>query len=597
MKTIKETPKRKEISSKTKKIIIAAISGIIVIAIVVGCIMVINKNSRKYNVTKITEYNYYTMVKNGKTGIIDKQGNLLIEPTYASIRIPNPEKPVFVCISNYDAETGKYESKVVNEKNEEIFKEYEQVDAIYLKEVVSNVPYEKTVLKFKKDNKYGLIDLNGKIIVKPIYDDISNMPYKEGELIVKQNDKYGVINIKGTVLVEIKYDSITGDNYYSKETEYKEDGYIVGIKTEEGFRYGYINAEGKMFLKTEYNKVYRMTDIEETDSYLVAEKSGQAGLYKNDKNILEHQYQGIEYDDINKLLVVEKNAKYGVMDITGKVILTVDYDTIDIEGIYIYGDKDNQTFVYDTKGNKQDTPKYSSVIPTENEKYNITIDNNGKYGIETKEGQILVTNKYNYIEYLYDNYFIAGNAEGKSGIINDKDEVKVSIQYDVIQKLDNCDIIQTILSNNNILELFDRTMSKLISLADGKLTLADNYIKVYSSTQTKYFGVDGKEKKNTELFSNNTLYAKEQNGKWGFVDKQGNTKVDFTYDKVTEVNAYGFAGVRMNDKWGVMNAKGEIIVEPIYQLDERNGEPDFIGKYYKVISGYGEQYYTDDTVL
>ena len=46
-----------------------------------------------------------------------------------------------------------------------------------------------------------------------------------------------------------------------------------------------------------------------------------------------------------------------------------------------------------------------------------------------------------------------------------------------------------------------------------------------------------------------------------------------------------------------MNAKGEIIVEPIYQLDERNGEPDFIGKYYKVVSGYGEQYYTDDAVL
>ena len=97
-----------------------------------------------------------------------------------------------------------------------------------------------------------------------------------------------------------------------------------------------------------------------------------------------------------------------------------------------------------------------------------------------------------------------------------------------------------------------------------------------------------------EIFPENTLFASEKDGKWGFVDKNNNVKIDYQYDKVTELNELGFAGIKKDGKWGVIDKDGNIILEPTYTIPEQNGEPYFIGKYYKVISGYEEEYYTDD---
>ena len=77
---------------------------------------------------------------------------------------------------------------------------------------------------------------------------------------------------------------------------------------------------------------------------------------------------------------------------------------------------------------------------------------------------------------------------------------------------------------------------------------------------------------------------------WGFVDKDGNKVVDYNYDEVTEVNKYGFAGIKQNGRWGIVDENGKIIVNPKYKLNDI--EPIFIGEYYQVIYGNGEIYYT-----
>ena len=61
---------------------------------------------------------------------------------------------------------------------------------------------------------------------------------------------------------------------------------------------------------------------------------------------------------------------------------------------------------------------------------------------------------------------------------------------------------------------------------------------------------------------------------------------------VTEFNEYGFAGIKLDGKWGVINENGEIIQDPIYELD--NISPIFIGKYYKANEWYRNNYYTDE---
>ena len=87
-------------------------------------------------------------------------------------------------------------------------------------------------------------------------------------------------------------------------------------------------------------------------------------------------------------------------------------------------------------------------------------------------------------------------------IIDDgsKDEESLK-KLEEIQKLDNSDIIQAMAGN--VLELYNKQMSKIISMEDGKLDIKDNYIKVYSATQTAYVSLDGSIKTDFEIFPEN----------------------------------------------------------------------------------------------
>lgn len=585
----------KKDNKKLKQISIIVIIAIILITAITGVIIAINKSKENYELDKISneDINYYKIMSNGKSGIIDKTGKVIIEPKYNTIKLPNPKKPIFICIYDYNAVSGEYKTKVLNEKNEEILKNYENVNTIDIKEVVSSIPYEKTVLQYQKDGKYGIINFEGKSIIKPIYEEIRNMPYREGELIVKKQGKYGVVSINGGKLLDCKYDYITGDNYYSEEKKYELDGYIVGLNNEDGkMQYGYINNKREQILDVEFDKIYRMNDVKDDENiYLLAEKDGKIQLYKNNKLLLDNNYQSINYSEDSKLLILQKDGRYGVTDLNGKQILSVDYEQIRIPGDYIIAIKDGKQVIFDLVGTQKENLAYTNILKTENENYNITVDKNDKYGVINKDGNILIGNKYNYIQYLYDNYFIVGGETGKSGIINDKGEEILPIKYEVIQKLDKNNIVQAMVGN--VLELYSKEMNNIVSMENGKIEINDEYIKVYSNNQTTYVSNDGTLKTNFEIFNNN-IFASVREGKWGFVDKDNNVVVDYQYDKVTEVNELGFAGIKKDGKWGVIDGKANIILEPTYKIPEQNGEPYFIGKYYKVISGYEIEYFTDD---
>ena len=72
--------------------------------------------------------------------------------------------------------TKEYETVVYNEKKEVLFSNYKNVQSISIYTNVNSTPYEKSVLTYKENGKYGLINLEGKQITKPIYDEISLTP-------------------------------------------------------------------------------------------------------------------------------------------------------------------------------------------------------------------------------------------------------------------------------------------------------------------------------------------------------------------------------------------------------------------------------------
>ena len=560
---------------------------ILILAIIIGVsYYFITTNNKKYEIEKVEQYNYFLLKQDGKTGVIDRSGNIVIDVKYDDIKIPNPQKDVFVCYSGEN-------SQILNSQKEQILNNYQDVEPIKLQNIASNLMFEKSVLSYKENDKYGLINFQGKKITKPIYDEISGLSYKEGELLVKQNDKYGVINIKGHKLIDIEYDKIAVDGYYTNDDGYKYAGYIITTTTQEGYRYGYINYNGKLILKPEYNELSRITDIMDNENaYLLCAKNGQFGVNKDEKEIVKNEYQSISYDKTNDLLVVEKSKKYGIASLDGKIIVPAQFLQIDVIGNYLYAKNEQGTIVYDNQGKETNMDTNISILNTENEKYKIKIDNQNetKYGLITKEGKELIEEKYSYMEYLYNDYFIVSNENSKLGVVNNKDAVKIPIENDSVQKVEGTDLIQAVVANTT--KLYDKTMNNICEMENATVEVNSDYIKIYNDKQIQYFSKDGKELKNTDTYPNNELFSKQENGKWGFVNKNGSMVVEAKYDKVTEFNEYGYAAVNKDGKWGAINKKGEEVVEPIYTIND-NKEPSFIGKYYQVKYGFGEVYYTD----
>ena len=201
------------------------------------------------------------------------------------------------------------------------------------------------------------------MITKPIYEEIESLENKEGELLVKKDGKYGVISQKGACIIKNEYDGIIADGYYDEQHKYALSGYIVLLKTEEGYRYGYINYKRKKVLDVNYNDIYRELGIEDPENaYLEITRNGQVGLVKNREIIIKTVYQSIEYDNYNNIFILQRGSKKGISNTTGKIIVPVQYDQINIKGIRIQAvGNDGITTYFDISGNKP-KPNYGIAI-------------------------------------------------------------------------------------------------------------------------------------------------------------------------------------------------------------------------------------------
>ena len=508
-----------------KKVISIIIILIIAIIIALGAYFVIQKNNeekRNYEIAQITDYKYYVIKEEDKYGVIDSEGNKIIETQYDNVKIPNPEQAVFVC---YEGE----ETKVLNENSEEILTQYKGLEPLRLKNILSDLMYEKTVLKYSENGKYGILDFTGKKLTKAIYDEIDTLQSKEGELLVKIENKYGVININGATLVKTEYDKIESDKYYDEELGYKNAGYIVTQTTDEGYRYGYVNSNGKEIIEPKYNELSRITEISNSnDVYIICAENGKYGLLKNNSKIINNDYQSLVYNSSNKTIIALKGKRYGAFSLDGKNIVPFEYKQIDSTGDYLYAtSSDEIVTVFDNNGEKVDIDQNLKILNTENESYKIYIQaEEGKtiYNIY-KNGEQVTKNSYTYIQYLFDNYFIACDQNGKLGVIDDNENTKIEFNYNSIQRIDDTKMIETQNTNTKITEIYSSQMNKICELIDASIENKGEYIKLYNENETKYISKEEKEVTNIE-------------------------------DKIKENN------------------------------------PEFIGQYHKVVYGNGEIYYT-----
>ncbi len=341
-----------------------------------------------------------------KWGIIDKDGNIIKKATYSYIgdsdSFPFSAFDDGVALYNvggtvkYIGETGY---KVVGGKWGVIDSTGEELTSAKYDEIF---PYSNGYAVFRSGSKYGLLDDKGVVVLNKGYDRLS--AYSNGALVfgVKSGKdyKYGIIDVKGKVLAKAKYDYISNVDY----RYYKASGEIV-----------------------EYN-----TFKEGAASYLVVDKNGKArvGVISSDgKELTKALYDRIGFRWVDGRAVVLKGEKFGVVDNKGKVIVPVSYTLVG--GTNLAGDENawlpilNKNFIaYAVNGDSyRNTVSYDA-------KYGI-MDNTGKI-IKSPSNILIWQSAYDPdIDYVF--YSVLDRSgDTKWGVLNKKGNVAIKAGYDSI---------------------------------------------------------------------------------------------------------------------------------------------------------------------
>ena len=468
-----------------KKVFAVIIAFIVLIMCIFMIKGILDKDETKEN---ISSKDYFAAYENNKWGVIDSSGNIVIDPSYQEmIIVPNSKSDVFLCTYDVNYDTGEYKTKALNSKNEEIFTDYDQIEAISSTDENNNLSYDGNVLRVQKDGKYGLIDLSGKSLLPCEYDNITSVEGVEGAIKITKDGKVGVADDKGQILIPTEYNNAEGLGTQSSQ------GFIV--QNEEG-KYGIVNISNNQILETKYDSVSK---IHEGDYYVATDSGKQKVISKDGTEVLNG-----DYDEIIDILrnpengvIYKKQNKYGVMKLDGTVTVNPNYD--------------------DLKEAKTGTLIASS---------------NGKYGIIDLSGETKLDFKYQSLLY------------------NEKADIYVGEN----EKFNN----EILDSNYNV-----KLTGILIDLDDEK-----GYIELRQDDQYKYYNFRFEEQNQADIFTNNTLFVSKKDGKYGFVDKNGNIVVDYIYDDATKQNDFGYAGVKKDGKWGAIDKNGKVVQEPTYNLED-----------------------------
>lgn len=435
-----------------KKVLGVIVAILVIIMVIVSIVNVIKNGEDK---KKVKSYSYYTVYENGKFGVINNEGETVINPEYTEIvLIPNKDVPIFICTYDLNDQDGTYKTKVINQKNEEIFKEYSKVEAIDNFDSKQNIWYEDDVLRVEKDGKYGLINFEGKEVLPCDYDEITALKGVTNNLLVKKDGKVGLVNEKGQTIVNTEYKDIK-----TLKEGYKNEYIIVNDNNQ----YGIISTTGTVIIEPKYEDVKYLNNsemfaikdagvwklinkdnqilidggydniIEAKGENVVVEKGGKYGVVTTkNKEKIPVEYEQIKYT-FSIYYIAKTGGKYGIINLNNEQVKDFNYINMDYveKGDFIQADvSDTETVIFDNNLSE----KISGIVSEINqEKGYIKVYTNNEYKYynfkfeEKKSSDILTSN----------NLFLS-KKDGKYGYVNKEGKVIVDYIYEDGTEQNSC---------------------------------------------------------------------------------------------------------------------------------------------------------------
>lgn len=175
----------------------------------------------------------FVISTNGKRGLISSQGKIILEPLYDHISLS--KLPIFIEVSQnkktalfseegkaitpfkYDNLLSQIDDKSGNDPlfpNGAYFATVNGKEGMIDKDLNELIPFKyqglyklsNGLFKFKHNNKYGVMKLNGDVVIQPQFDEVTNL--NDDYYKIELNEKSGVFDLKtNKIVTDVKFDS------------------------------------------------------------------------------------------------------------------------------------------------------------------------------------------------------------------------------------------------------------------------------------------------------------------------------------------------------------------------------------------------------
>lgn len=255
-----------------------------------------------------------TVRKGGFFGLIGKDGREVLSPEYSSIRLE--------------------ETYIIAEKDDLVYCFDREGRELPLG-AWDRISEEEGMLRLRRDNRYGLADGSGKIILEPVYEYIDPIPGKELAIVKNENREYGVLDYAGQVKVPFIYSYI-----------YADDGGGLCVTDRDTEKVGYLDGED---FSVKIPVIYDILGYF-TEGRAVVGLDGKYGVIRYDGTL----ELPLEYDRINLFSDGSMAAWTGetakLTDRQGNLILTGRYDIIWEQGNGYEITEDGKDSYWDRQG-------------------------------------------------------------------------------------------------------------------------------------------------------------------------------------------------------------------------------------------------------
>jgi len=164
----------------------------------------------------------------------------------------------------------------------------------------------------KIQNKWGLINSEGTIVLQPIYDAIGEFK-AHGYAVMQRAGGVGLLSSDGTEVIPPKYEDLKVLN-----------AQLIAVRQEGQWQV--VNLSGRQILAPGYERLKVLNDF-----YLAYEKSGKWGIVSsNGTSVAKPAYQWIGPAASPEFFQIQSESGIGLISLDGSVVLPARYDEIRI---------------------------------------------------------------------------------------------------------------------------------------------------------------------------------------------------------------------------------------------------------------------------